>query len=440
MNDVDLDQLSEEDLLLLAELLGDEYPVTAAQQDMLDCASAHPGSVAAGIHLAFRIEGAVSVERLRAAHDALLERHPALRTTFREDAGRWVQAVSADTAFPLTLRTTDEADDDVVRAALSRHQTDSFDLRGGGALARAELLMARRGPHLLVWSFHHAVVDGYSLGLIWDDFAARYNGHVDEPVPTPFGEYAEWQREWLTGPEAEEQQGRVRAKALPASSPCTRRVSDPDIGSLDIVVPPDLHEAITQLGKESATTTHMMLLAVYRHAVAAEGLLDSVAPVWTPLAGRTDPRFSRTVGMFANALPVYGGAHAESTVDAAMSEVREGCILAMECQSVPRRRLDDLPVQALFALQNTASGSGVLAGSTTSLVRPAGVPQVAPILEFYSPADRLFRTALSFGYRGGGLAGVLEYDRAVVPDAVAQAVVARFGELVRRLVNGDVAW
>ncbi|MET9260820.1 condensation domain-containing protein [Amycolatopsis sp. NPDC004079] len=436
----DLEQLSEEDLLLLEELLGDEYPVTAAQADMIDCAAAHPDSRAAGIHLAMRVEGGVSVERLRAAHDAMWDRHAAFRTTFRHTGDGWVQGVATGGTFPFTLRTAETFDDHLVRRVLNKHQREGFDLLGGGALARAELVLTRDGTHLQVWSFHHAVVDGYSLGLIWDDFTAHYNGLPHASAPASFGEYALWQREWLHGAEANGQQQRLLALAEPAVSPCTVRRPNPSIGSVDVAVPPDVHEAVARLGAASATTTHMVLLAAYRHSVAAEGFLDASAPVWTPLAGRTDARFASTVGMFANAVPVFGGAAPASTVAGSLEEVKNGCITAMECQSVPQRELPDVPVQALFALQNTSSGSGALSGSTTTVVRPDGVPQVAPILEFYSPADRMFRTALSFGYRGGGLAGVLEHDRAVVPDEAARLIAARFSETVALFASGTVPW
>lgn len=436
----DLEQLSEEDLLLLEELLGDEYPVTAAQADMIDCAAAHPDSRAAGIHLAMRIEGGVSAELLRAAHDALWERHAALRTTFRHTGDSWVQDVAPDGTFPFTLRTAEAFDDDLVRGVLNKHQSEGFDLLGGGALARAELVLTREGTHLLVWSFHHAVVDGYSLGLIWDDFTTHYNGRPNASAPASFGEYALWQTEWLCGTEAAGQEQRLLAFAETVPSPCTVRRPNPSIGSVDITVPREVHEAVAHLGTASATTTHMVLLAVYRQAVEEAGFLDAAAPVWTPLAGRTDPRFDSTVGMFANALPVFGRAVPASTVADSLKNVKNGCITAMECQSVPQRKLPDVPVQALFALQNTSSGSGVLSGSHTAVVRPDGVPQVAPILEFYSPAGRMFRTALSFGYRGGGLAGVLEYDREVVPDEVARLIAARFSEMAAQFASGTLPW
>src|SRR6185436_500797 len=124
----------------------------------------------------------VSIEALLTAHHRLLARHPALGTTIVDDGRTVGQHTGTATEFPVTLATATAIDDELVRSTLDRQRLAGFDVLGG-ALARAELVATRTGEHLLVWSFHHAVVDGYSLGIIWDDFVALYNGAgLPEPV------------------------------------------------------------------------------------------------------------------------------------------------------------------------------------------------------------------------------------------------------------------
>nr|WP_281401030.1 condensation domain-containing protein [Amycolatopsis umgeniensis] len=425
---------------MLAELLDredgeQEFPVASAQREMLTTAARFPDSRAAGIHLAIRLDGRVSLEGLRAAHHTLLSRHSALRTGFRADPDGWRQAVSEGGEFPMRISTGEPLDDSCVVTAFERAREEPFDLLGAGPLARAELITDRNGAQVLLWSWHHAVVDGYSLGLLWSDFTAAYRGGHEQTEPVPYGEFALWQREWLAGPEA-----RRAAERLASASdsfgdlpPQRSRPARPDIGAMELVVPAAVHDELVREAVHRGLTTHMVLLAAYRHEVEAAGLLGAAAPVWTPLAGRTDDRFMSTVGMFGNVLPVFGRAGGD------LSPIRDGCILAMECQNLPRPELlqtRPIPADALFALQNTPSGDGSLPGVRVSVVRPPGVPPVAPILEFYSPPDELFRTALSFGYRDGGLTGVFEYDRAEVPDSAATAVVAGIGKWLRSFTGG----
>lgn len=433
-----VDSLSAAEQSLLAELLAEQpahtWPLVATQAEMLDIAARFPDSRAAGIHLAIHLEGRPSLAALHACHNALLKRHPALRTTFGKEDGRWRQIAGDGAEFPLVFSTAARIDRELIVEKLSSHRATGFDLLGGGPLAHAELVSTRGNSHLLLWSWHHAVVDGYSLGVLWDDFAAAYNGDPMGETPTPFGTFAEWQQTWLDGPECRRAIDRLAA-ALDTGSgrSAGTRPNRPDIAALDIAIDTELHHRLASVANHAGVTLHMLLLAAYRESLCSFGVLTPTDPVWTPMAGRTDARYARTVGMFANLLPVSGTADGATTRDT----LRANALLAMECQTLPRstlaREIPALRAKALFALQNTPSGTGELSGLTVSTARPPGVPAVAPILEFYSPAHELFGTALSFGFRQGGLAGVFEFDRGPVPEQLAAQIVADIRARVDRI-------
>jgi hypothetical protein len=450
---IDVGDLTGEDLERLDALLTDEssqvtFPITAAQADILEVAQSYPQTTSAGIHLAIRIDGRISLQRLYAAHEALSMRHSALRTTFAVKDGSWVQTVSSS-ANPLRMTTREQIGDDLVRDVLERHRTQGFAATHGGALAHTEVLTTRDNRHLLVWSFHHSVVDGYSLGIIWDDLVALYNGREIGPAPEPFNEFARWQREWLDTDAARSQLSRlVQRTPLPAPTITNSRAStsrpDPEIGSLTVAIGSDTLRAVMGFATAADVSLHMLLVAIYREAAEAVGVLESAAPIWTPLAARTSTRFTRTVGMLANALPIYGRPAQAADLRTALGDVRTDCLLAIESQQLPRRNLlrerPDIPSDALLALQNTPSGTQSMIDAEAAVVRPSGWPPVAPILEFYSPLTGLFRTAMSFAFRDDGLVGVLEYDQARVSPTVAQELLAKATSAIEALASRSNPW
>jgi Condensation domain len=76
------------------------------------------------------------------------------------------------------------ADDErerVVRARLEREAADSFDL-SQGLLIRALLIVIGPDEHVLMLTFHHIIMDGWSLGIVVREFSAFYRGEEASPA------------------------------------------------------------------------------------------------------------------------------------------------------------------------------------------------------------------------------------------------------------------
>ncbi|WP_306744603.1 non-ribosomal peptide synthetase [Saccharothrix yanglingensis] len=143
-----------------------------------------------------RLRGQLDVTALEAALNTLVRRHEALRTAYPVVDGEPVARV---TPFrPARLPVEDAAEDDLARRA-AEVVAQPMDL-GEGPLFRVRLLRAGPDLHVLVLCLHHIVGDGWSLGILAGELADAYRGGP-EPVPPPirYGDFARWQREWLTG-------------------------------------------------------------------------------------------------------------------------------------------------------------------------------------------------------------------------------------------------
>ncbi|HLE84733.1 MAG TPA: amino acid adenylation domain-containing protein, partial [Thermoanaerobaculia bacterium] len=163
---------------------------------------------------ALALRGALDAPALARALRAVVRRHEALRTVFAEgpaDAGGVVQVVRPEVPAGLALvdlrglpRERREA---ASRRAAEAAAGRPFDL-ARAPLVRFALVCRSADEHLLVVTCHHAVADGWSIGIVFRELAACYAGFrrgaagpaVDLPeLAVQYPDFAQWQRRWLTG-------------------------------------------------------------------------------------------------------------------------------------------------------------------------------------------------------------------------------------------------
>ncbi len=180
----------------------DIYPLSASQQGMLFhlLFAADKGQVYFDQYVS-TLAGTLDLAVWRQAWNRVLERHPALRTQFLwERREQPLQIVRRDAVLPwqeLDWRELPAAEREERLAAFLRADHDrGFDL-GKAPLTRVAVIQWEAGVHKLVWSFHHLVVDGWSMGLILADVFAFYAALLrgEEPhlaPPRPYRDYITW--------------------------------------------------------------------------------------------------------------------------------------------------------------------------------------------------------------------------------------------------------
>ena len=149
-----------------------------------------------------------------------MRRHEVLRTSLRQSGGLPEQ--KADPSAALCVLVADVGGGGVEpRRALAR-QLIAGDIGRGFDLSRAPLLrvlVVRLAPrrHLALLNMHHAVSDGWSVGMLrkgvqplYRPFVAGFASPLAE-LPLQYADYALWQRRWLQGEVLERQLGYWRA-------------------------------------------------------------------------------------------------------------------------------------------------------------------------------------------------------------------------------------
>src|SRR6185503_627327 len=142
-------------------------PLSFGQQRLWFIDQLEPGSSTYNIPMAVRLSGRLNLEVTERTFTEVVRRHEALRTRFVAQDGQPVQIVQESGAFaiPITdLSTVPEGErEERVRALAMAEAQRPFDLKSG-PLLRVSLLRLAEEDHVALFTMHHIVSDGWSMG------------------------------------------------------------------------------------------------------------------------------------------------------------------------------------------------------------------------------------------------------------------------------------
>ncbi|WP_432742489.1 amino acid adenylation domain-containing protein [Streptomyces sp. JH002] len=166
-------------------------PATSLLRRLAQRHRANPNPAVYNVAHRLELTGDLDPAALTGALRALVARHAALRLRLNGERAEFPADVPFD--VPVVDLTGAEADAFCQEAA-----GQPFDLE------RAPLFRFRLGRlapdrWLLVVVLHHAVCDGWSMGLLWRDMSALYAGRTLPRPAADFPEYARWAAEQVAG-------------------------------------------------------------------------------------------------------------------------------------------------------------------------------------------------------------------------------------------------
>jgi len=177
------------------------YPLSPMQQGMLFHSLYTPESGVYFEQLCFTLHGDLDVAAFERAWQSLIDQHPVLRTVFAwETRDKPLQVVRRHAALPWTTHDwrdlSPDAQQSKLAAWLKSDQTRGFDLHQA-PLMRVTLFRLADETWRCVWSFHHLLLDGWSLSLALKDVfafyeASRQGQDLRLPPPRPYRDYIAW--------------------------------------------------------------------------------------------------------------------------------------------------------------------------------------------------------------------------------------------------------
>ena len=320
--------------------LTDILPLTPLQEGLLFHAhlAADGPDVYTG-QLTLTIDGPLDADRLRAAGQALLDRHPNLRAAFRRRKnGQAVAVIPAHVPLPWTtldlpvpnlsapsLVDPDLADADHPGRRASRPGSSGMGPSDAGAsdlrafldadlgrrfdpatapLLRMTLIRLGAQRHRLVVTHHHLLLDGWSVPLLIEELIALYRA---DPLPPPadFRAYLAWaaaQDRTAAAAAWRENLAGLDGPTLLAGRPPAQAVV-PDRTVRDL--PADLTARLGALGRSRGLTLNTLVQGAWGIVAGALTGRDDVV-VGATVAGRP-PELAGSdtmIGLFLNTVPV----------------------------------------------------------------------------------------------------------------------------------------
>jgi acyl-CoA synthetase (AMP-forming)/AMP-acid ligase II/NRPS condensation-like uncharacterized protein/acyl carrier protein len=356
----------------------EDLSLSYAQQRLWYLQRLQPDSSVYNIAVALDLKGVLNIEALKQSFNATIQRHEALRTSFKTVEGKPKQEIypSVSIEIPVVdlrnLTTSDRATK-LPQITLQAAQ-QPFDL-ATAPLLRVTLVHYHEQEYTLLLVMHHIIADGWSMGVLIHELTGLYQAFThNQPLSLPeltiqYADYAIWQRQWLNGEVLEaqlaywqQQLNNLPVLELPTDYP------RPQIQTFQgqrqsITISATLTSALKLLSQQQGVTLFMTLLAAFDVLLSWYANEDDIV-VGTDIANRNQVQTHGLIGFFVNQLVLRTNLSDNPTFIELLARVRQITTQAYTNQDVPfdklvevlnpERTLNRTPLfQVKLVLQNT---------------------------------------------------------------------------------------
>ncbi|PFJ06741.1 non-ribosomal peptide synthetase, partial [Bacillus cereus] len=373
---------------------GETIPLSYAQQRLWFIDQFTPNSALYNMPMVCRLTGSWLPEALETGWNQLIKRHESLRTVFHEVNGHPVQQIKPYTfqsipKIDVTMLSPEDREEEVKR--LIQQETEMpFDL-GEGPLIRASMLQVGEEEWILLCTLHHIISDGWSMGVLLEEWMAFYEKATDgkvaelEPLPVQYADFAQWQKGWLKEEVLDQQlqywreelSGELPVLQLPMDRP-RPAIQSHHGATYTLVLPSALHDKLNEFSRQEGATLFMTLLAAYQSFLSRYTGQEDIL-VGSPIANRNYREIEGLIGFFVNTLVYRANLSGRPTFQDVLSQVRQKALKAYEYQDIPFEKIVEVvqperstshsPIfQTMFILQNMKQEFPVLSGRSIEMI------------------------------------------------------------------------
>ena len=294
-------------------------PITLPQRELWENSPVPVADPANHICGVIEIKGPITPEQCEVALQRVIERQEALRISFLPGKERPLQMIR--TTGTAVLGSRELAAGGLLEEMMLETYRQPFDLLQG-PLHRVEMIRRGHHDHVLAFSFHHAIADGWSLGVFVQDLCTAYIMGLSglrkavavgmmglkntlPPVAQTYSEWAAAERAIWQPAELARRAGFWKSYlagssriwgGIPAPAPLQRSVA---------AIPADLVRGVKALAVSHGTTLFSTLLAAFQLTLSKWTGQDDIL-VGTPVANRNKEAVRETMGYFAGVVPLRG--------------------------------------------------------------------------------------------------------------------------------------
>ncbi|HLP57610.1 MAG TPA: amino acid adenylation domain-containing protein, partial [Candidatus Deferrimicrobium sp.] len=346
-----------------AERVG-EIPLSFAQERLWFLQELDAGNAAYFVPRVIRMKGKLEVSLIERTFTEIIRRHEILRTVFPTSDGQPVQRIQPPYAFKIAVldwtRIEEMEQERHVSHFLNAEGRRSFDFEKG-PLLRVTILKLKEEEHLFVLTEHHLVHDGWTQGVLLNEFIRIFTAYSQERehdlpgLPIQYADYAIWQRNYLKGEVLawhlnywlEKLSGLPPVFDLPADRPRPPFISGQ--GGLEIDHLPDSYASrLKEFSRQNGSTLFMTMLAVFKILLYRYTGVGDLC-VGTGIANRRYKEMEGMLGMVINTLPLRTHVVGEISFKQCLNRVKETCLEAYQHEDTPFGKIVEVmqPVRSL---------------------------------------------------------------------------------------------
>jgi hypothetical protein len=351
----------------------DVFPLAPGQLDMLIQSERLPRT---GVYVEQRqcvVCGDLDLDTLAMAWRRLTEAREIMRLSiYWQGLSQPVQVVHREPR--VDLRLLDSVPPGGRSALVESDAIEGFILERA-PLTRLTTVREDNDRTFMLWTFHHALLDGWSWAILLHELFALYlaiegGTELRLPVRTPFKEYVRWRLASDTGPALRYWEGRLAGYGEPVGlPPCEIASGSPEErlnpGARFARIHHSTSDTLTERTERCATEHHVSPAAVYFAAwqiVVSSWAGRSDVVTGLLVSGRSSgyTNAEDTVGLLLNTLPVRTLVSPQMTIGALVGEVMQEIVAANDHDGAhllaihrALRRPTSWPLfHALFVVQN----------------------------------------------------------------------------------------
>ena len=310
-----------------------------------------PGSAIYNVPLVFEIDGRLNCSALERSFQDLVARHTVLNRAFAAASKPGPRANECDPAPFTSLSASGDH-----HKRLHAFVRQPFDLARDPPI-RALLLSRAPDKYTLALVAHHFAVDGVTLEILQRELLELYAARIEErepqlpPLEAQYADFAQWQREWLSGGRFESRLSYWRSRLAGVDDSCPLHPDRPrparrrNLGAVEVLeIPSKLQDSVRQAAEQAGGSPYMVFLSAFFVLLFRYSGREDLC-VGTLLANRSRlPRQWRRavrdmVGFFANTLALRQPIRPEWSFHDVLQAVQATALGAFAHQDMPFEKL-----------------------------------------------------------------------------------------------------
>ena len=321
------------------------YPLSQGQLAIWYLSRLSPESAAYNISIAVECAQELDEGVLKKSFDVLMNRHQALRTVIRNGEEGPYQVVLEQPGLSFTAENAAGLPEKVFQELLSATAERPFDLENG-PLFRVSVFRTDT-TRVLLFVFHHIVVDFLSLELVLGELGAVYQALSKaescnfETNAGHYHDYIQWQRRMLTGDRGTELKTfwhqQLRGELLVTELPFSRvrpAVQGYRGASCRFQIDSVVTNLISEQARALGVSLNSMLLAGFEILIHRYTWQQEIT-IGTPVSGRLSSRWDQTVGLFINQIVLRAKFCGEMKTSDFVKQVHQDAAAALAHQEYP---------------------------------------------------------------------------------------------------------